>query len=176
MSKILTVATAVQVAVLNEVLLGEIATGFWKNARPADHADSWKGVSVVEGSELGASGFDVPRNYNFVNPDFFRRAEGRLLEAALTVNPDITVKQLKKQLISLNQILGARLKEVGGPISKLPRGRKVQAETATTSTPKRTATTSVRKVVANIVDVDTSVDVLAASLTTLPDLATSLTT
>ena len=36
--KVLTVATAVQAAVFNEVLLGEIATGFWKNARPADHA------------------------------------------------------------------------------------------------------------------------------------------
>ncbi len=153
MSKILTVATEVQKTVFVEILLGEIATGFWKNARPADHADSWKGVSVVVGLDLGAAGFDVPRNYNFVNPDFFRKAEDKLMGSAKTVNPDITVKQLKKQLISLNQILGARLKEIGGAVTKLPRGRKQPTEAVVKST--KTAKSTVRKVAANIVDVST---------------------
>jgi hypothetical protein len=152
MTKILTVASSVQAAVLANVLLAEIATGFWKNARPADHADNWKGVDIVVGTELGASGFDVPRNYNFVNPDFFRKAEDKLMEAAKVANPDITVKQLKKQLISLNQILGARLKEVGGTVTKLPRGRKQPTETVSTPTVKKTTTSSVRKVAANIVE------------------------
>jgi hypothetical protein len=150
MSKVLTVGTEVQVAVLTQVLLGEIATGFWKNARPADHADYWKGVQIVVGTELGATGFDMPRNYNFVNPDFFVKAEDRLMAAALTANPDITVKQLKKQLISINQILGARLKEVGGTVSKLPRGRKqpsLSTESAILSD-KKTSKPSVRKVAA----------------------------
>jgi hypothetical protein len=151
MSKILTVATDVQQAVLTNVLLSEIATGFWKNARPADHADSWKGISVVVGTDLGATGFEVPRNYNFVNPDFFRKAEDRLMEVAKTVNPDITVKQLKKQLISLNQILGARLKEIGGAVTKLPRGRKTPTE-AVAPTEKKTSKSSVRKVMAVIVE------------------------
>jgi hypothetical protein len=151
MSKILTVATSVQAAVFTEVLLAEIATGFWKNARPADHADSWKGVDVVVGTELGSSGFDVPRNYNFVNPDFFRKAEDRLMAAAKVVNPDITVKQLKKQLISLNQILGARLKEIGGVVTKLPRGRKQPVESVSTAT-KKTTKSSVRKVAVNFVE------------------------
>jgi len=151
MSKTLTVASEVQKAVFVEILLGEIATGFWKNARPADHADSWKGVSVVVGTDLGAAGFDVPRNYNFVNPDFFRKAEDRLMGAAKTVNPDITVKQLKKQLISLNQILGARLKEIGGAVTKLPRGRKQPSEAAVVKSSKTTKSV-VRKVAANIVD------------------------
>jgi hypothetical protein len=144
--KVLTVATAVQAAVFAEVLLGEISTGFWKNARPADHADYWKGVDVVVGVELGATGFEVPRNYNFVNPDFFTKNEAALLAEAQKVEPEITVKQLKKQLISLNQIIGARLKEVGGSVTKLPRGRKataVAAETtvATTKADKKTTTT-----------------------------------
>lgn len=154
MSKILIVATEVQAAVFSEVLLGEIAAGFWRNARPADHADYWKGVSVEVGTELGAAGFDVPRNYNFVNPDFFRKAEDRLMEAARKVNPDITVKQLKKQLISLNQILGARLKEVGGTVSKLPRGRK-QSESTANAAPStkviKENQNSVRRVAANVV-------------------------
>ena len=145
MSRTLTVATEVQKAVFTQVLLGEIATGFWKNARPADHADSWKNVEITVGSELGAVGFDVPRNYNFVNPDFFRKAEDKLMNAAKTVNPDITVKQLKKQLISLNQILGARLKEIGGPVAKLPRGRKTPADPSTVKTTK-VSKTSVRRV------------------------------
>jgi hypothetical protein len=154
MSKTLIVATPVQKTVLTDVLLQEIRSGFWKNARPADHADSWIGVDIVVGTDLGASGFDVPRNYNFVNPDFFRKAEEKLMNAAKTVNPDITVKQLKKQLISLNQILGARLKEVGGTITKLPRGRKQPAET-TVTTSKKAVKSTVRKAVANIVTPET---------------------
>lgn len=152
MAKILTVASEVQKAVFTQVLFQEIATGFWKHARPADHAESWAGVSVNVGADLGASGFDVPRNYNFVNPDFFRTAEERLMTAAKTVNPDITVKQLKKQLISLNQIIGARLKEVGGSVTKLPRGRKQGTTDATTTKTTKQSKTTVRRVAANIVN------------------------
>lgn len=150
MSKTLTVATEVQKAVFEKVLLGEIASGFWKNARPADHADSWKGVQVVVGTDLGSAGFDVPRNYNFVNPDFFRKAENALMEAAKTADENITVKKLKKQLISLNQILGARLKEVGGAVTKLPRGRKAPAAAKTEDT--NTSTTTVRKAMATFAE------------------------
>lgn len=149
MSKTLTVASEVQKTVFVEVLLAEIATGFWKNARPADHADAWQGVTVVVGTELGPSGFDVPRNYNFVNPDFFRKNEDKLMEAARKVKPDITVKQLKKQLISLNQILGSRLKEIGGIVTKLPRGRKQTADSETKAT--KSSKSSVRRVAAQIV-------------------------
>lgn len=154
MTKILTVANLVQKVVLQQVLSGEIATGFWKNARPADHADSWKGVDIVVGTDLGATGFDVPRNYNFVNPDFFRKTEDRLMEVAKSANPDITVKQLKKQLISLNQIIGSRLKEVGGQVTKLPRGRKQSVDVPNVTETKKTTTSkvTVRKVAANIVD------------------------
>ena len=145
--KILTVATEIQKAVLTNVLLAEIATGFWKNARPADHAEQWKGVEIVVGTNLGTTGFDMPRNYNFVNPDFFTKTETRLMEAAQVVDANVTVKQLKKQLISLNQILGARLKEIGGNVTKLPRGRKQTTPTETKIVKERTTT---RKVLANI--------------------------
>lgn len=149
-AKVLVVSSEVQKAVIENVLLGEIATGFWKNARPADHADYWKGVSIVVGTDLGASGFEMPRNYNFVNPDFFSKNEDKLMEAAKTVNPDITVKQLKKQLITLNQILGARLKEIGGNVTKLSRGRKQVTETQTTTVKKTSST--VRKVAVKFAD------------------------
>ena len=130
--------------------------GFWKNARPADHADYWKQVKlqVVEDDgvmALGPHGFEVPRNYNFVNPDFFRKAEDRLMAAAESAHAGITVKQLKKQLITLNQIIGTRIKEVGGPVTKLSRGRK-QATEIVSAPAKKVGTSSVRKVMANIVE------------------------
>ena len=156
MAKILTVATEVQKVVLEQVLFAEIATGFWKNARPADHADSWKGVSVDVGPELGPRGFDVPRNYNFVNPDFFSKMEDRLMEAAKTANPDITVKQLKKQLICLNQILGSRLVEVGGAVKKLSRGRKQATDATVVTSSKGTNKPTVRKVAVNFVEQPTT--------------------
>ena len=149
--KVLVVASSVQLAVLQQVLLSEIATGFWKNARPADHAESWQGVEIKVGTDLGASGFEMPRNYNFVNPEFFKKAEERLMDAAKTANPDITVKQLKKQLISLNQILGSRLKEVGGAVTKLPRGRK-QSTDASTPSVKKTSKSNVKRSAAVFVE------------------------
>ena len=144
MAKILTVASDVQKVVMEKVLLSEISSGFWKNARPADHADNWKGVSIVVGAELGATGFDVPRNYNFVNPEFFSKAESLLVEAAQTVDPNMTSKKLKKHLISLNQILGSRLKSVGGEVAKLKRGRTQQTDNALKM--KKESSTIVRKV------------------------------
>lgn len=150
MAKILTVASEVQKAVLEQVLLAEISSGFWKSARPADHADSWKGVQIVVGTEFGASGFDMPRNYNFVNPEFFPKAESAMLAAALTVDPDITVKKLKKQLLGLNQILGARLKVAGGAVTKLSRGRKTRAEPKADSPAK--AAPTVRRQAASFVE------------------------
>ena len=152
MSKTLTVATEVQKAVFEKALLSEIAIGFWKNARPADHADYWKGVEVVVGTQLGVSGFDAPRNYNFVNPEFFQKAKDSLMTAASTVNPNITEKQLKKQLIALNQIIGARLKEIGGTVTKLQRGRKQTTVQVTQTVEKKNATVTVKKAVANIVE------------------------
>ncbi len=149
MQKVLKVATSVQKAVFDKVILSQIASGFWKNARPADHADSWKGVEIVVSTDLGAQGFDVPRNYNFVNPDFFRMNEGALMAAAQEVDPNITVKKLKKQLISLNQIVGSRLKELGGTVSKLPRGRK---PSTTVTTKQDEVKTIVRKVPVNFVE------------------------
>lgn len=147
--KVLTVATAVQKAVLENVLLSEIASGFWKNARPADHADNWKGVEIKVGVQYGATGFEIPRNYNFVNPDFFGRAGKKMLDAALVADANITEKALKKQLILLNKILGGRITEANGPEKKLPRGRKAEdADVSTKTTTK--ASTTVKRVAANV--------------------------
>lgn len=148
-AKIFTVATAVQQAVFQDVLMNEIAAGFWKNARPADHASFWKGVEIKVGLTLGAQGFEIPRNYNFVNPDFFKKAGQRMLATALTVDPNMTEKHLKKQLLALNQILGGRMTEIGGQVVKLSRGRKAATSASAEEKKTETKTTSVRKVMAN---------------------------
>lgn len=154
MTKTLTVATEVQKVVFEQVLLNEIAIGFWKNARPADHADFWKDVSVVVGTSLGTAGFSSPRNYNFVNPEFFQKTKDSLIAAALTVNPNITEKQLKKQLIALNQILGSRLKEIGGSVAKLQRGRKQPSVQAMQTVEKKNSKVTVKKVMANFAEAE----------------------
>lgn len=156
MTKTFTVATQVQAVVFQQVLLPEITGGFWQGARPVDHASAWVGVNIVVGTELGATGFQVPRNYNFVNPDFFKKNETALLAAAATVEPSISVKQLKKQLIALNQIMGSRLVAPGGAVSKLPRGRKVTCSIDPsiniTTREHRASKTTVRKVAAHFVE------------------------
>lgn len=124
MTKILTVASEVQKALFVQVILPEMNSGFWHDVRPADHAAAWIGVEVQVGDVLGAEGFKVPRNYNFVNPIFLKDAEERLVEAAQTVDPNATFKQVKKHLIMLSRTVGGRIKAVDGPITKLARGRK----------------------------------------------------
>ena len=150
-AKVLTVATAVQKAVMEQVLLAEIATGFWKNARPADHADYWKGVEIKVGTVLGASGgLEIPRNYNFVNPTFTVKTLKSMLDAAHTADPALTENALKKQLLSLNQIIGGRLTEIGGEVKKLPRGRKTTTEaTEVKQSSSKTASTTTRRAAVN---------------------------
>ena len=132
MSNYLTVATSVQRRVLS-LLISEIQTGFWAKARPAEHVPFWDDVEVLVGTELGFSEKAALRNYNFVNLDFFSQNEEKLLDLAREVLPEISVKQLKKELIQLNQIIGGRLKSEAVPATKLRRGR-TATETAVAGT------------------------------------------
>lgn len=150
MNKTFNVATELQRHLFSTILMNEIKNGFWKDARPTDHGETWDGVNirVATGTEvLGAYGFDIPRNYNFVNPAFFKQRENALLEAARIVDAETTVKQLKKQLIQLNQIVGNRVKEAGGPVSKLARGRR--SATVTSVRVDADANTVVRRAAVN---------------------------
>jgi hypothetical protein len=152
--KILTVATEVQKAVFETVILKEISSGFWNGARPADHSEYWKGVEVAvngdEGAVLGAVGFEVPRNYNFVNPEFLQKAEAAMLVSAQAVDANMTIKKLRKEMIQLSRIVGGRLTTVGGQITKANRGQKNKAPAEVLAKPATKA--NVKRVAANIVD------------------------
>lgn len=127
MSKVLVVATEVQKVVFTEALLNEIANGFWREGRPANHANAWNDVTVTvsteTGSTVGPIGFKSPRLYNLTNPDFWAKRGEQLLAVAQIVDPTVTDVELRKQLIQLSHIIGGRLTTVGGTLTKENRGQ-----------------------------------------------------
>ena len=146
MSKTIVVNTAAQAAMLNAVLITEMANGFWKDGRPKGANEVWTGVKAVTGTKFGAQGFTVPRTYNYLNPLFMKANEARLIEAAKTADATITNKKLYRELTELSRIVGGRITEAGGAIVKLNRGQK------TTTTKKSTAKVTTRKAAAVIVE------------------------
>ena len=124
MSKILYVSSAVQAALLTEVFIPELIDGFWKNHRPAGHGEVWRDVQVKvsEDGRLGPEGWEAPRNYNFLNLEFALPNEARLVAVAQSVKPNSNFKSVKKELIELGRIVGARLASREATPVKLYRG------------------------------------------------------
>lgn len=112
MSKQLLVSSAVQAALMNSFLLAEIQTGFWKDQRPVSHGPAWEGVEIVvsDTNAVGpTAGWKPLRFYDFLNPEFTKLHEARLVEIAQTIKPNVTFKSLKKELIELARIIGGRM-------------------------------------------------------------------
>ena len=112
MSKQLLVSSAVQAALMNSFLLAEIQTGFWKDQRPVTHGPAWQGVEVgvSDSNAVGPTGDWKPlRFYDFLNPEFTKLHEARLVEIARTIKSNVTFKALKKELIELARIIGGRM-------------------------------------------------------------------
>jgi hypothetical protein len=136
MSKILYVSSAVQQILMTQVFIPELIDGFWKNHRPAGHGDVWRDVEVkvTEDGSLGPVGFEAPRNYNFLNLDYFIPNEAKLVALAQTVKPNSNGKYVKKELIELGRIVGSRLATRDSTPVKLFRGNhKPGTETVSTS-------------------------------------------
>ena len=137
MSKTLYVSSAVQQVLMSQVFIPELIGGFWKNHRPAGHGDVWRDVEVkvaeAEGT-LGPVGFEAPRNYNFLNLDFFIPNEAKLVALAQTAKANSNGKYVKKELIELGRIVGSRLATRDATPIKLFRGNhKPGTETVSTS-------------------------------------------
>lgn len=136
MSKILYVSSAVQAILMKEVFIPELIDGFWKNHRPAGHGEVWRDVEVKvsEDGTLGPVGFAAPRNYNFLNLDYFIPNEARLVALAQSVKANSNSKYVKKELIELGRIVGSRLATRDATPVKLFRGNhKPGTETVSTS-------------------------------------------
>lgn len=154
MNKQLRVSSAVQAAILSNVLIPQMKDGFWKDHRPADHYKEWVDVEIVvsDTDVLGPVNFTVPRNYNFVNPDFIKPNEQVLVDAAKKVKSSSNFRSVKKELIELSRIVGGRLSDKNGIPVKANRGNNRPASTAeeaiaTAKTQLRDAVTSVKKTV-----------------------------
>lgn len=151
-TKKLYVSSAVQKALLTEILIPEMATGFWKDHRPADHAQQWADVQIIitHDEKLGAVDFTVPRLYNFVNPDFIKPNEQRLVDCAAAIKGSSNFRSVKKELIELSRIVGGRLTDKNGVPTKANRGTnkpgdKVQEAVKKTKATAKKATTAVKK-------------------------------
>lgn len=142
MSKILYVSSAVQAALMSQVFIPELIDGFWKNHRPAGHGDVWRDVEVKvsEDGQLGPVGFEAPRNYNFLNLDFALPNEARLVAVAQSAKSNSNFKSVKKELIELGRIVGARLASRDATPVKLFRGNHKPGTETVSSARARQAT------------------------------------
>ena len=125
MSKQLLVSSAVQAALMNQFLLVEIQTGFWKDQRPVTHGLAWEGVEVLvsDSNAVGPVGEWKPlRFYDFLNPEFTKIHEAKLVEIARTIKPNVTFKALKKELIELARIIGGRMTDKTQEPARVYRG------------------------------------------------------
>jgi hypothetical protein len=120
----LLVSSAIQAALLNEFLLAEMQDGFWRDMRPAGHGAVWAGVKVeVSTTEaVGPVGFTPLKNYDFLNPEFTKLNEAKLVAIAQAVKANMTFKALKKELIELARIIGGRMTDKTKEPARLFRG------------------------------------------------------
>jgi hypothetical protein len=125
MSKRLLVSSAIQATLMNQFLLAEVQAGFWKDMRPVGHGAAWDGVEIVvsDSNEVGpVGGFKPMKNYDFLNPEFTKIHEAKIVEIAQTVKPGITFKALKKELIELARIIGGRMTDKSKEPARVYRG------------------------------------------------------
>lgn len=124
------VSSAVQAVLLKEVLIPQMESGFWKDHRPAGHHKEWADVEIMVSPDerLGADGWKVPRNYNFVNPEFIKPNEQLLVSTAQKARPTSTFRSVKKELIELSWIAGGRLTSKSGVRTKANRGNNKPAQ------------------------------------------------
>lgn len=121
----LLVSSEVQAALLNQFLLSEIQDGFWKGQRPSTHGSAWTGVEVVVSNtnQVGPAGDWKPlRFYDFLNPEFTKIHEARLVQIAQTIKPNLKFKSLKKELIELARIIGGRMTDKSKEPARVYRG------------------------------------------------------
>lgn len=158
MKKKLFVASSVQAALLKNVLIPQMAHGFWKEHRPADHAAQWADVEIIvtEDEKLGPVDFVIPRLYNFVNPDFIKPNEALLVEAAQSAKAGSNFRSVKKELIELSRIVGGRLTNKNSIPTKAHRGNNktgtVQETVTKAKTAVKKAANGVKKTVTKIKD------------------------
>jgi hypothetical protein len=103
-------SNAVQAALYNEELAGQISDGCWENARPYGH---WRDMSsaigvAVECGPLGPN-FRTKRKYNFNNALLVEVCGERMIAMARKAGAPETygLKELRKELRAMSKIVNA---------------------------------------------------------------------
>lgn len=125
--KQLFVSSQAQINMLTMVIIPEMLNGFWKADRPAGHGEQWSDVEfiVTTNNQVGPTNFKVPRNYNFVNPDFLEQCGDQLVAACKQADETLELKHVKRLLIELSRIVGGRLTDLTEAPTKANRGTNV---------------------------------------------------
>lgn len=125
--KKLFVSSQAQINMLEQVIIPEMTAGFWKDHRPIGHGNQWADVEFVvsTNNQVGPTNFKIPRNYNFVNPDFLLQCEDSLVKAAKSADANLEMKHVKKLLIELSRIVGGRLTDLTEAPTKANRGTNI---------------------------------------------------
>lgn len=151
MTKKLYVSSEVQVALLKQILIPQMSTGFWKDHRPADHAAQWEGLEIIvsDDSKLGPVDWQAPRLYNFINPEFIKPNAQQIVEIAQSVKASSNLRSVKKELIELSHIVGGRLTDINVNPTKANRGNNkhgtIQESVAKAKAAVKRAATAVKK-------------------------------
>ena len=125
--KKLHVSNEVQKALFDKLLKDEIINGFWTSITNMEEIKAtWSDVECEINGKLGPVNFKISRNYNFANPNFIKIYKDTLISIASKVIPGIKFSEVKEQLISLNRIVGGRMKEIDGPIEKMNNDCKIK--------------------------------------------------
>lgn len=82
MTRTVTFATAVQAALFECEMKGQLSDGTWENTYPHDHWKAWCDAQVQVGREVGVDFYAIKDNYNFTRPDMLECIGNRMLNIA----------------------------------------------------------------------------------------------
>ena len=105
--RIINFENLVQAALYNEELRGQISDGLWENSRPNGHWKQMSAATAMVALPLGPIGFYAKKSYNFANKVLLDCVGDRMLDICKTAtsNPNYTMKQMKKELRRMSDII-----------------------------------------------------------------------
>lgn len=114
-------ANAVQAVLWEKNLRGQISDGMWENAKPSNHWQVWGSAAVkVNPGNTGRNFPAAKDNYDFSSTTLWKYVGEQLLEAAQTVNPEITDTEVRKELAEMKGIIRNITKIDDGEVASEP--------------------------------------------------------
>lgn len=99
----ITVTSAIQAALLEEELKGQISDGMWENTNPRNHWQRPCNATVVVGSAPGHNFRLVKNNYNFASKALIDCVGDRMLAIGRRFDPTYDLKALRSDLNAIKE-------------------------------------------------------------------------